>query len=542
MEKSPSEIGDKGGLIVMYFKDAKKKEKSEIKLLVCGDDWPAPEKLSEYLMVTVQKDKKLEDVIPDLQKVLKVTCFDGYDICKGRGKAPKITPGAILPLSQSPSELNLSAAALIYVKKRKSAEDKKAGKEEPKHKTIYQLGARVEVLDDDIDEWLPGNISFIREDGTYDVTLDKGGVESHTDVDDIRECSKPAAKPKKAPLTREEQRTALFTLMEEFEDKSAPEIGGCLKQVGFDITEARRILSAQRVEAEKVAAAKKAAKKAKEDKERAANPSKVGAGCKEHSIEMKESSEQLGLSFHAIGGKVFVDECDDGFPFARANVSAPSILTKIDGKKVETREDVLNIVTKLKSSGVLKFKVEIDSRKESQLWMGAPVEVDIEREWEKGTIIAIHENGTFDIQLTSDEEIERDIEFDDIRLRKDDIKEASPSGNNTSGPAPLPPATMPDHEGVMKKQGADIVGLYKLRRFALYDQALYYFHTNSNKPLGVLDLKGSLAMSDPKRGKEWFAIGSKILPRVYNFICGSEEEMEDWLVKLEQNGCVVKRK
>ena len=189
LEKTPAEIGDKGGLVVLFFKETKKKEKSDIKVLVCGDDWPAPEKLSDYLMLSAQKDKKIEDIIPDLQTLLKLSSLDGYDICKGRGKAPNITPGAVLPLSQTPSELNLAAAALLFIKKRKSAEEKKVEKEEPKHKTIYQLGARVEVLDDDIDEWLPGNISFIREDGTYDVTLDKGGVESHTDVDDIRECS-----------------------------------------------------------------------------------------------------------------------------------------------------------------------------------------------------------------------------------------------------------------------------------------------------------------------------------------------------------------
>ena len=45
----------------------------------------------------------------------------------------------------------------------------------------------------------------------------------------------PAAKPTKAPPSKEEQRAALFTLMDEFSDKSAPEIGGCLKQVGFDL-------------------------------------------------------------------------------------------------------------------------------------------------------------------------------------------------------------------------------------------------------------------------------------------------------------------
>ena len=211
----------------------------------------------------------------------------------------------------------------------------------------------------------------------------------------------------------------------------------------------------------------------------------------------------MGLSFHAVGGKVFVDECDEGFPFLRAGVRAPSILLKIDGKKVETREDVLEIVVKLKSSSSApKFTVEIDTRKESQLWIGAPVEVDIDREWENGIIAAINKNGTFDIQLTCDDEMERDIDFDDIRLRKVEIKEAT-SNNNSAGPTSLPPATMPDHEGVMKKQGADIVGLYKLRRFALYEQALYYFHTNSktSKPLGVLDLKGAMAMSDPKRGK-----------------------------------------
>eukprot|EP01059_Diplonema_ambulator_P013000 TRINITY_DN2350_c0_g2_i1.p1 TRINITY_DN2350_c0_g2~~TRINITY_DN2350_c0_g2_i1.p1 ORF type:complete len:612 (+),score=265.91 TRINITY_DN2350_c0_g2_i1:36-1838(+) len=526
LQKTPKEVGDKGGLVVLYVKEKEKKGTDSVKLLLCGDEWKAHAKLTENIMVVCKRNQSLETVLPELLKALNLKSLDGYTLCKGRGKTPDVTPGATIALSRTPDSLNLTGAALVYVKK-----DEAGAKDEPKqeHRTIYQLGAKVEVLDSEGgNEWLPGSITCIHEDGTYDVAYDSGNKDRYVEADDIRPGKEPEKKPAAAPakVSVEHQRAALKELVEAFPNKSVPEIGGVLKSKNFDIEEARKLLKATEPEPEKP------------------KPKKVVEPFKPQKfmIKLNSPSESLGLEFHAISNKVFIDGVVPDLPFARAKVPVNCVLVTMNNVEVRDKTGILNVLTEIRKEEYSQFDIEVDTRPESQIWLYAPVDVCFDREWEKGMVVSLNDDGTFDVKIAEDGEIEHSVDYSDIRIREGDIKEVGEMPGMQDAPPAVPPATMPDHEGIVKKQGADVVGLYKMRRFALYGSALYYFHPNKPKPIGVLDLREALVMSDVSKGRDWFAIGGKRLDRVYNFIAGSPEEKDDWLVAFQEAGCKVVRK
>eukprot|EP00755_Sulcionema_specki_P005504 Sspe_Gene.32937::Locus_16126_Transcript_1_1_Confidence_1.000_Length_1835::g.32937::m.32937 len=472
------DLKDKAGLVVLYVKEkggAEQQQSSDdsIKLLLCGDQWPAQAKLTQNKLVKATKDQTLGDLSKNISTALGLSSLDGYELCKGKGKPPAVTPGGAFDLSKKIEKMNLPAVALVYVRKKVTP----LAAAPPTPKAVkYEVGAPVDVVDQD-GVWEPGTVKQCRDDGTYDVTMANGKVEQYVDEEDLR--------PGKAP------------------PKPAASGGSSTMQ--------KTLL-----------------------------------------VKLKEQQEALGLDFHAIGGVVFIDECKAGLAFARAGVPKGTVLVSMNNAAVKNKADIARELEAVRKKGSLEFPIVVDESPAAKLFVGAPVEVDIDRELLSGVVVKVHGNGYFDVQV--DDEVEPEIPAEDIRLKEDEIKvvpegAARGSASACACPAPKPvpvEATplpgKPDHEGLMKKQGADLIGLYKTRWFALYGSKLVYCKVdNKKKPMGTIDVEGCVVTADERKGKEFMAISGKKISRTYNLVCPTEEEKDEWLMKLSLAGCQTKR-
>eukprot|EP01061_Rhynchopus_euleeides_P001085 TRINITY_DN10767_c0_g2_i2.p1 TRINITY_DN10767_c0_g2~~TRINITY_DN10767_c0_g2_i2.p1 ORF type:complete len:642 (+),score=325.60 TRINITY_DN10767_c0_g2_i2:45-1970(+) len=562
-----SDLATKTGLVVLFIKEKAEKEKeapkkkptTTVKVLFCGDNWQPTAKLADNLMLEVKKDQILDTAKPEILKMLKLSSLDGYELCKGRGKAPEITAGSAIDMSRTPESLGLNAAAFLYVRKVKKED---AAKPKEVRQAIYQVGAKVELQDEETEEWMPGTVMLLHPDGSYNVTLEGGRVEKFIDADDLRvntSAATAAEKPKVTAVPKEQQMAALKVLIGEFPSKSVPEIGSVLKGTNFDVDESRTILKASMpAEAPKADVSKFRRRR----EEEASKPSPL----KSFKVKL-EKKEELGIEFFSRGGKVIITKVDGG-ACGRANVEV-GVLVRMAGEFITSKEELVGAVQMLRKEEITQFDMEIDMREEARIYEGCIVDVHIDGEWERGFVCEIHtdeDDFSFDVTLEADGEIEDDLDISDLRvvseetLHQESLEKTTSSGgggassepkkgisgtadkNDPDRPSVKPPSSvMPDHSGVMKKKGNDMIGLYKLRRFALYGKSLYYYKLDSKEPMGVLDLRQSLAMDDPSKGLEYFGLGGKNLERVYHFMCGSEAEKREWMGCLQEQGVMVKK-
>ena len=248
-----------------------------------------------------------------------------------------------------------------------------------------------------------------------------------------------------------------------------------------------------------------------------------------------DGKEELGIEYFSQSGKVLITKVSGG-ACGRAGVPT-GLLVRVGGERVDCKEDLIKAVTTIRKEGIQQFDLEMDTREAAAVYIGCIVDASVGAdEWERGTVIAIHPDGedlTFDVKLEADGEIEDDLSFGDLQLISDaQLKEehdsrarsnsnsssntsffsqakaegkkvisGGPDPNDPNNPTDTPPNLMPDHSGVMRKKGNDMIGLYKNRKFALYGTALYYYKMDSNTPMGVLDLRQSLAMDDLAKGR-----------------------------------------
>eukprot|EP00662_Eupelagonemidae_sp_cell21_P006109 gene6109-43164_t len=124
-------------------------------------------------------------------------------------------------------------------------------------------------------------------------------------------------------------------------------------------------------------------------------------------VSMASADEPLGLEFHAIGGRVFVDGCKDS-PHPLRVVADP------DGAIGAMRGRI--------SGGGGDFPIEVDGSDAAKIWEGAPVEMMVDREWLAGTVRAVNADGTFDVHLTEDDEEETGVSAADLRVRDRQIQ------------------------------------------------------------------------------------------------------------------------
>eukprot|EP00659_Diplonema_papillatum_P017742 gene17742-27316_t len=221
-------------------------------------------------------------------------------------------------------------------------------------------------------------------------------------------------------------------------------------------------------------------------------------------LKLKEPTDPLGIDYRCMEGRMLVERVDAGSVAEKAGLTM-CVVKKIAGKEITDKPSVISAVGELRKEKALTIEMEVDTRPESRYWLGAPVEINVEREWEKAVVRKINDNCTFDVEL-DDGELEEGVGSDEIRLQDMEpaaVEAATATTKSKGQKEELPPvpAVLPDHEGVMKKQGADAFGLYKLRRFALYDTRLYYFHTNKPNPIGMLALEDTTVTADAKKGK-----------------------------------------
>ena len=573
MSKPVVELKSKTAMVVVYAKEKdeeaaeKKKPTNKIRLLLVGDDYKPKEKASDNLMLEMLKDETLEARKADLMKLLGVTSLANMEICKGRGKSPHITAGLAMDLSRTPESLGLtSTAAFVYVKTKKAGE-----KPKPKevHRGVYQVGAKVELQDEDTDEWVKGTVTMMRNDGSYDVTLDAGTVEKYVDTDDLRVDQVCEAHVRRGTHThthtgcgggssrRAEGSVEGRPAADSHEadgrvpepvgagDWRNPEVerirsGGTIyllpppphaHALSLNTTstlyiphymtpthphphpqETRKLLKAS--EPEKKAPAKAPVEKVK--KEPAQRYMK---------INLENPKEELGISYHSAAGKVIILEVDSG-ACLRAGLQ-PCHLIKVGADFVSTKAELESAVKQIRSAGVNQFDFFVDQRPEALMYEGCVVDVkEGDDRWDRGTIQKVHtddEDFSFDVVL-KDGEVEEDLDIGDLRIvpldllaeeakaRADDEKRnpaakkplsfiGAEVGQLEDKPTDAPPNSLPDHSGVMQKKGDDLFGLYKPRRFALYGTSLYYYKPNAKTPMGVLDLRSSLAMEDKTKGR-----------------------------------------
>eukprot|EP01063_Lacrimia_lanifica_P005032 TRINITY_DN12855_c0_g1_i1.p1 TRINITY_DN12855_c0_g1~~TRINITY_DN12855_c0_g1_i1.p1 ORF type:complete len:622 (+),score=291.58 TRINITY_DN12855_c0_g1_i1:52-1917(+) len=543
MDKLVGEMA-KGKMAVFYVREkgsGKKKEKKAVsdkcKLVLCGDNWVAKAKVSENIVVGVKKSEAISTVAPEIAKALGLPSLEGWTLCKGKGNITDCKPGLKVDMGASPESLGFAAAPLIYVKK----ETKEEKKEEAQTCSLYQPGARVDVQNEDTEEWEAGVVINIRNDGSYDVELDSGKIEKYIEADEMRVSSKPAPKKAEAKdVSKDDQKKALMAMMQEFPSKSVPEIGGLLKGNNFDIEQTRKILKASMVEERKPTTHVDT------------TPEKTTVTIK---IKLNDPKEAFGIDFTVIAGKVFIDHVNPGGAFDRAGVKKCHMLS-LFGEEIDSADGLKAQVAELRKEEYEQFDIEVDNREEARAFVGCPCEVQVCDEWQKGVITDIYgDYECFDVKMDADGEVEEDMDWDDIRLLAIDTARPPPAQASAAaqaaapvqskdGPPATPPPTMPDHVGLMRKKGDDLVGLYKIRRFALYGRHLYYYSNESrkgnSKPIGVLDLTQALAMGDKTKGDNYFGIGGKSVNRVYHFLCGSKAEKEEWLGKLAEQGVRTK--
>eukprot|EP01062_Namystynia_karyoxenos_P069455 TRINITY_DN64950_c0_g1_i1.p1 TRINITY_DN64950_c0_g1~~TRINITY_DN64950_c0_g1_i1.p1 ORF type:complete len:520 (+),score=187.69 TRINITY_DN64950_c0_g1_i1:83-1561(+) len=116
LKQTPTEIGDKAGLVVLYFR------RTPIRIMLCGTEWPAKEKLSENISVKVRRNEKISAKTSSLANKLGIDGLGGISFCQGVGKPPDVQPGAPVDIDKTPDELGFNqVAAMLYVRQEEPA-------------------------------------------------------------------------------------------------------------------------------------------------------------------------------------------------------------------------------------------------------------------------------------------------------------------------------------------------------------------------------------------------------------------------------------
>eukprot|EP01065_Artemidia_motanka_P051497 TRINITY_DN9106_c0_g2_i1.p1 TRINITY_DN9106_c0_g2~~TRINITY_DN9106_c0_g2_i1.p1 ORF type:complete len:516 (+),score=205.85 TRINITY_DN9106_c0_g2_i1:76-1548(+) len=116
LKQTPAELGDKAGLVVLYFR------RSPIRVMLCGSEWPAKEKLSENISVKIRRNEKVSAKYSNIAHKLGIEGLEGMTFHQGMGKAPEISPGAPVDINQSPDDLGWKqAAVMLFVNREEPA-------------------------------------------------------------------------------------------------------------------------------------------------------------------------------------------------------------------------------------------------------------------------------------------------------------------------------------------------------------------------------------------------------------------------------------
>eukprot|EP00756_Hemistasia_phaeocysticola_P004717 Hpha_TRINITY_DN12969_c1_g3::TRINITY_DN12969_c1_g3_i1::g.164439::m.164439 len=116
LKQTPTEIGDKAGLVVLYFRRA------PIRVMLVGPEWPAKEKLSEILALKVRRNEKLAAKYSSISNKLDVEGLGGISFYHGVGKPPDVKQGEPVDLEKTPDELGwTTAASILYVTREEPA-------------------------------------------------------------------------------------------------------------------------------------------------------------------------------------------------------------------------------------------------------------------------------------------------------------------------------------------------------------------------------------------------------------------------------------
>lgn len=110
LSKTPSEIGDKAGLVILYFRRA------PLKVMLVGSTWPAAEKLSDNIMVKVRRNEPMSAKGTSIAVKLGLDNLEGITFHQCKGKGEKAAAGELIDFDKTPDDLNFTAAAvMLYV-------------------------------------------------------------------------------------------------------------------------------------------------------------------------------------------------------------------------------------------------------------------------------------------------------------------------------------------------------------------------------------------------------------------------------------------